>query len=71
MEEIKIIKAYGAKEATYYEVRLDKLKELIFERGGKEEAFETLVDSYKGLINYAFSELEKNGKNTKESKTGE
>lgn len=68
--ETKIIKAYGANEATYHEIRLDKLKELEFERGGKEETIETLIDSYKGLLNHAFSELEKNGENTKESKTG-
>jgi hypothetical protein len=68
--ETKIIKAYGAKEATYHEIRLDKLKELILERGGKEDTFEVLIDSYKSLVKHAFSELEKNGENTEKSETG-
>jgi hypothetical protein len=72
---MNIIKAYGANDAVCYEIKLDKLKEFIFERGGKEDTFEDLVESYKSLIKMAFSQLEaqKNGekREIEESKTGE
>lgn len=58
-KEVKIIRAYGANDAICHEVNLEKLDEFMFERGGERELIETLMDSYKGLLDYAIAELKK------------